>query len=280
MTQRDRFPLYAGDSSNIYRGSIIHPEGHKIQVAIKLLRIIVNDAIQLEDILKRLKREALAWSEITHPNLHPFIGMYDIGAPFPVLISPFCKFGHIGNYLTEYPLTNRSLLVHGVASGLKHLHDKDIVHGDLKLQNILIDKRGVACICDFGVSKIINPDGFTTWSVETLTYIAPELLISSDPRNASVTRPQITKSSDVYSFALLVLEILTSESPRRPASLDRLLTNVKFLGGFRPQRAHYDVAKLTHQMWSVLDQCWNPEPQLRPTMAKILLSPGFGALRR
>ncbi|KAJ7796495.1 kinase-like domain-containing protein, partial [Mycena leptocephala] len=178
--------------------------------------------------------EALAWSKITHPNLHPFIGMYNISAPFPALISPFCKFKHIGNYLKNDPLTNRSLLVHGVASGLKHLHDNGIVHGDLKLQNILIDKQGVACICDFGLSQIINPDRFTIWSVETLTYIASELLISSHPRNPSGTRPQITKSSDVYSFALLVLEvsiseyfhtydpmtmqILTSEPPRRPAS--------------------------------------------------------------
>lgn len=56
--------------------------------------------------------------------------------------------------------------------------------------------------------------------------------------------------------------------------------SVKLLGHFRPQLAHYDVAKLTHQMRSVLDLCWNLEPQLRPTMAEILLSPAFGALRR
>ncbi|KAJ7915304.1 kinase-like domain-containing protein, partial [Mycena leptocephala] len=220
-------------------------------------------------------REALAWSKITHPNLHPFIGMYNIGAPFPALISPFCKFGHIGNYLKNYPLTNRSLFVIN-SQGFNVITSVSHVHG----QNILIAKRGVACICDFGLSQIIDPDGFTIWSVETLTYVAPELLISSDPRNPSGTQPQITKSSDVYSFALLVLEILTSEPPRRPAGKDRLLMCVKLLGDFRPQLAHYNVAKLTHQMRSVLDLCWNLEPQLRPTMAEIFLSPAFGALRR
>ncbi|KAJ7790298.1 hypothetical protein B0H14DRAFT_2396564, partial [Mycena olivaceomarginata] len=47
----------------------------------------------------------------------------------------------------------------GVASGLQFLHDNQVVHGDLK-QNVLVNKRGVPCICDFGISKILSHRGY------------------------------------------------------------------------------------------------------------------------
>jgi serine/threonine protein kinase len=113
--------------------------------------------------------------------------------------------------------------VHGVALGLEYLHANDVVHGDLKAvwarrthnfsthryifyqQNVLIDKRGVACLCDFGISRIIGE--VSTYSAETMTYIAPELFFVMDRESTNVTPPRATKNSDIYSFALLVLEV-------------------------------------------------------------------------
>jgi serine/threonine protein kinase len=121
--------------------------------------------------------------------------------------------------------------VHDVASGLKYLHENDIVHEDLKpvrllrtppltvlisyKQNILIDKREVACLCDFGISQIINREGVTTRSTASSTYIAPELLILVHPLTSNPIYPKPTHKSDVYSFGLLSLEVGTFFPNRR-----------------------------------------------------------------
>ncbi|KAJ7917886.1 kinase-like domain-containing protein [Mycena leptocephala] len=148
---------------------------------------------------QRLRREAYVWSTLRHHNILPFFGLCDIGVGLPALISPFCKFGNIRNYLKKYPGANKGYLVLGVACGLEFLHDTGIVHGDLKVANVLVDKRGVACICDFGISRIAGRQGFTTRSQGTTPYKAPELL--ADPKRSTTTQ------SDIYSFALLVLEV-------------------------------------------------------------------------
>jgi serine/threonine protein kinase len=112
--------------------------------------------------------------------------------------------------------------VHGVTSGLHYLHGNDIVHGDLKVvclvrctqsprvnvcqQNVLVDPNGVPCICDFGFSKIITRAGFTTFSIGTVPYLAPELFVVLNAETTDFTPPRTTKCSDVYSLALLILE--------------------------------------------------------------------------
>ncbi|KAJ7305451.1 kinase-like domain-containing protein, partial [Mycena albidolilacea] len=120
-------------------------------------------------------REVEIWRDLKHQNILPFIGVCEDLAPLPVLISPFCKFGHISNYLKKNPgVHKKELVLLGVGSGLQFLHDNQVVHGDLKVasgiplcptayidiactwQNVLVNKRGVPCICDFGISKILS----------------------------------------------------------------------------------------------------------------------------
>ncbi|KAJ6588967.1 kinase-like domain-containing protein, partial [Mycena capillaripes] len=216
----------------------------------------------------RLRREVDVWARLKHRNVLPFIGVCDDLAPWPVLISPFYKFGHVQTYLRKHPSTNRQNLVRGVASGLQYLHAHDIVHGDLKVQNVLVDKRGTALICDFGISKIINGQGYTTASVGTAPYMAPELFFIVDGAIQDEASPSITKCSDVYSFALLVLEILTSEPPKgRPT---RPVISAKVFADLRPKQSDYDEHKVKPEMWSVLNRCWAFEPQQRPLIFEVL----------
>ncbi|KAF7343895.1 Glycoside hydrolase family 76 protein [Mycena venus] len=271
VTQDDQYPFAGGGNSNIYRGKLARTNGRKIRVAIKMIRMSDDGSSQLEDILRRLDREVEIWVRLKHKNVLPLIGICnDIGTlptPWPVLISPFHKFGHIGTYLKKYPSANRQDLVSGAASGLQYLHAHDIIHGDLKVQNVLVDKRGAPCICDFGISKIINRRGFTTSSLGTAPYMAPELFIVVDGP-AQESSPTTTKSSDVYSFGLLVLEILTSQPPKgRPS---RSIVTVKTLNELRPKRADYDEIQVPEGTWSVLNLCWTFEPHLRPTITEVL----------
>ncbi|KAF8188161.1 kinase-like domain-containing protein [Mycena galopus ATCC 62051] len=269
ITQLDRFPLPAEGNSNIYRGNWVRSNASKVLVLLKNLRTS-DDETQLEALERRLRREAYVWSTLRHHNILPFFGLCDIGVGLPALVSPFCKFGNIRSYLKKYPGANKGYLVLGVASGLEFLHNNGIIHGDLKVANVLVDRRGVACICDFGISRMVGRQGFTTRSQGTTPYKAPELL--ADPKRTTTTQ------SDIYSFALLVLEILTADRLKgrlydvnSPVPADVLAT-------LHPQRADYDAAKVPDPMWKVLDKCWNIVPELRPTMTYILDSPPFSAL--
>ncbi|KAJ7191530.1 kinase-like domain-containing protein, partial [Mycena pura] len=216
----------------------------------------------------RLRNEAEIWSKLRHPNVLPLLGICDDEdvAPNPVLISPFYKFGHIGNYLTNSSIklefADRDRLVSGVASGLEFIHANEIVHGDLKVQNVLIDMRGIPCIGDFGISKILNCHGYTSLGVGTVPYMAPELF---SPGCVSTT-----KDSDVYSWALLLTccQILTSERPKgRPT---RPFLTSQDVHALRPKRSEYDVQKVTDDYWAILDRCWAFVPSQRPSIDNVL----------
>ncbi|KAJ7779057.1 kinase-like domain-containing protein [Mycena metata] len=281
------WPVARGGHSDIFCGKLTLPSNRKIRVAIKMIRPPDSESGQLsaEGRLKRLERESNVWRKLEHKNILPFIGVCDDVriAPCPVLISPFCGFGHVRRYLNENPSANRdhlvflffefrpsylSLQVHGVASGLKFLHDKDVVHGDLKVHNVLVNKRGVPCICDFGISKILNRRGYTTLSLGTVPYMAPELFFVRDHTDGG--SPITTKQSDVYSFALLALEILTAEPlKRRPR---QAIVTVEDLQSIRPKREDYDLSKVSVNYWAVLNRCWTSKPQLRPSIGEVLSS--------
>ncbi|KAJ7773118.1 kinase-like domain-containing protein, partial [Mycena metata] len=218
---------------------------------------------------QQLKREANLWRSVKHEHVVPFIGVCDDISRWPCLISPLYKHGHVGNFLRKNPTVNRETLVLGVASGLEYLHDRDVIHGDLKVANVLVDKHGVPRIGDFGISKILNRRGFTTLSVGTPPYMAPELFyVLNNPEKQ--VHPTTTKSSDVYSFGLLALEILTSEPPRgRPA---RQFIIAEQIPGLRPKRADYErYVKVPETTWAKLDQCWEVEPDDRPTISELRL---------
>ncbi|KAJ7500320.1 kinase-like domain-containing protein [Mycena galericulata] len=268
VTQDDQYPFAGGGNSNIYRGKLARSDGRKIRVAIKMIRVSDDGSGHLDELLRRLRREIDVWKRLRHKNILPFIGVCSNIAPLPVLISPFYKFGHVGTFLKKHPTVDRNDLVCGVASGLQFLHETDVVHGDLKVHNVLVDKRGTPCICDFGISKLIDRRGFTTSSVGTAPYMAPELFFIVDADSWEETSPYTTKSSDVYSFGLLVLEILTAEPPKgRPS---KPIVTAKLLATLQPKRSDYDVEKVSNEMWTVLDRCWAFDPQLRPTVTEVV----------
>jgi hypothetical protein len=81
--------------------------------SIMTVRLVVQPPIHRLTLLhdQRLKRAVGSWSELKHPNVLPFLGVYHIGAPLPIFLSPFCEFGHIGSYLRNHPSANRYQLV-------------------------------------------------------------------------------------------------------------------------------------------------------------------------
>ncbi|KAL8149974.1 leucine-rich repeat receptor-like protein kinase PXC1 [Apium graveolens] len=102
--------------------------------------------------------------------------------------------------------TTRISLVLGAARGLACVHEEyetaRIPHGNVKSSNVLLDKNGVACIADFGLALLLNPVHATA---RLGGYRAPE----------QVQLKRLSQKADVYSFGVLLLEVLTGKAPSR-----------------------------------------------------------------
>ncbi|OIW05121.1 hypothetical protein TanjilG_02594 [Lupinus angustifolius] len=102
--------------------------------------------------------------------------------------------------------TTRMSIVLGAAKGLARIHAEysaaKIPHGNIKSSNVLLDKNGVACISDFGLSLLLNP----IQAIARLgAYKAPE----------QEELKTLSQEADVYSFGVLVLEVLTGKAPSK-----------------------------------------------------------------
>ncbi|GFP95179.1 probable LRR receptor-like serine/threonine-protein kinase at4g36180 [Phtheirospermum japonicum] len=162
------------------------------------------------------RKEAESLGKVKHRNLTVLRGYY--AGPPPdtrLLIYDYMPNGNLGTLLQEashqeghvlnWPM--RHLIALGIARGLAFLHSVSIVHGDVKPQNVLFDADFEAHLSDFGLDKvtIANPAEASTSAVPigTLGYVAPEVTLTGQP----------SKESDVYSFGIVVLEILTGKKP-------------------------------------------------------------------
>lgn len=184
----------------------------------------------------------------------------------PCLISPWYNNGNVRDYLRITSNSNRPRLVSDVANGLLYLHSSNVVHGDLKGDNVLVDENGAARLIDFGMSKLIEEaaSGYTTSSLNlgTARWMSPELL-HSQSKDCHRTR-----SSDVYAFACTALEILSSKQPFEHIIQDIRVT-VAILKGEKPSRNDYPNVILPEITWTLFERCWERDPAARPEMQEV-----------
>ncbi|KAL2499375.1 Leucine-rich receptor-like protein kinase family protein [Abeliophyllum distichum] len=162
------------------------------------------------------RKEAESLGKVRHRNLTVVRGYYAGPPPdMRLLVYDYMPNGNLATLLQEashqeghvlnWPM--RHLIALGIARGLAFLHSISIVHGDVKPQNVLFDADFEAHLSDYGLDKlsIATPVEASTSAtpVGTLGYIAPEVNLTGQP----------TKEADVYSFGIVVLEILTGKKP-------------------------------------------------------------------
>ncbi|OMO82010.1 hypothetical protein CCACVL1_12104 [Corchorus capsularis] len=175
--------------------------------------------------------------------------------------------------------TTRISLVLGASRGLAKIHEEysapKIPHGNVKSSNVLLDKNGVAMISDFGLSLLLNP----VHAIARLGgYRAPE--------QAEVKR--LSQKADVYSFGVLLLEVLTGRAPSQYPSPTRPRVDEEEQAVDLPKW----VRSVVKEEWTaeVFDQellryknieeelvsmlhvglaCVVPQPEKRPTMAEV-----------
>ncbi|KAL4560964.1 hypothetical protein LXL04_033122 [Taraxacum kok-saghyz] len=179
----------------VYKGVI----GKKI-VAVKKLHMIFQDGE------KEFKTEVETIARTHHKNLVQLIGYCDDGEK-RLLVYEYMSNGSLAMFLfgdIRPPWKQRTCMAVGIAKGLSYLHEEcstQIIHCDIKPQNILLDDYHNAKISDFGLAKLLmmNQSQTNTGIRGTKGYVAPEWF-----RNSPVT-----VKVDVYSFGVLLLEIIS-----------------------------------------------------------------------
>ena len=148
---------------------------------------------------------------LNHPNLltPKHLGVFE---NMPYLVMPYCSAGSCCNKIGKMLEAEIWHLIHDVASGLTYLHDKDIVHQDIKPDNILINTEGNYLITDFGISTrarstLIKSSIASLTTAGTIAYMGPERF---------TTQPAPTKASDIWSFGAMLFELLEGTTPFPP----------------------------------------------------------------
>jgi len=144
--------------------------------------------------------------DLAHPNIVPIVG---VTVESLDLISDWVPGGDLLEYIVKHPDTDRLPLLSGIAEGLNYLHSCNVIHGDLKASNILVDATDRARITDFGLA-VVTQDldlirGASAESNHSVRWIAPEIL--SDQGTYS-------KEADVFSFAGVMIEVCCRPSAR------------------------------------------------------------------
>jgi len=238
------------------------------KVAVKVLRGgSSSNPNFLQTFKERLERHATKWLQLQHPNVSEFFGLaYNFGY-MPALILPFYGNGTVIEYVMHKNDEARLDMVRQIARGLEYLHGHSVVHGDLRGSNILIDADGHPRLCDYGLAFIIEPSEFT--SIKTAgacRWTAPEIM--NPPEDTSYADDPLalfTKESDIYSFAMTVLEIFTGKIPFSQKKNDSSVI-FSVLDGGRPEL----VSLQDQESLKVLVQeCWEQEPSRRPTSRAV-----------
>lgn len=190
-----------GGMSNVY---LAHDMILNRDVAMKVLHYNFNDQ---DESYRRFQREALSATSLNHPNI---VSIYDVGEDegLHYLVMEYVKGMTLKQYITEYaPIapTRCVEIMKQLTSAIAVAHQNQIIHRDIKPQNILLDEDGNVKVTDFGIAMALTATSFTKTNsvLGTVHYLSPE----------QARGGMTTKKSDIYSLGIVLYELLTGELP-------------------------------------------------------------------
>jgi formylglycine-generating enzyme required for sulfatase activity len=159
--------------------------------------------------LKQFRREYAVVLNLNHPNLLT-ARHFDVIEGRPYLVMPYIQGGSLyGKLMEQGHFTEEEIakMLVQIASGLEYLHKKDVLHQDIKPDNILIDSDGSFLLTDFGISSRLRS------TLRKSTTSAKSLTVAYAPPERFAKDPETLDSSDIFSLGVLVYELAVGEVP-------------------------------------------------------------------
>ncbi|CAL4910503.1 unnamed protein product [Urochloa decumbens] len=263
--------LGQGGYGSVYKGVL--PDGR--EVAVK--RLFFNTRQWADQFFNEVKLV----SQVQHKNLVKLIGC-SVEGPESLLVYEYLCNTSLDHYLFDAFKKNaldwerRFEIILGTAEGLSYLHNASeirIIHRDIKASNILLDERFRPKIADFGLARNFMEDQshLSTGLAGTFGYMAPEYIVHG----------QLTEKADIYSYGVLVLEIITGRKNHNSVA-----SSAEGLSLMALIWKHYNAGTLTElldpnlreqcseeealQVFHVGLLCAQASPNLRPPMWKVV----------
>ncbi|XP_010942161.1 RAF-like serine/threonine-protein kinase PRAF isoform X1 [Elaeis guineensis] len=249
-------------------GTVYHGKWRGSDVAIKRIndRCFAGKPSEEERMRADFWNEARKLADLHHPNVLAFYGV--------VLDGPGGSVATVTEYMVNGSLRQalqrndnrtldqrkRLLIAMDVAFGMEYLHGKNIVHFDLKSDNLLVNlrdpQRPICKVGDLGLSKVKCHTLISGGVRGTLPWMAPELLNGSSSR--------VSEKVDVFSFGIVMWELLTGEEPYADLHYGVII------GGIVSNTLRPPVPETCDPEWrKLMEQCWSAEPSERLTFTEI-----------
>ncbi|KAJ8444606.1 hypothetical protein Cgig2_023669 [Carnegiea gigantea] len=248
-------------------GTVYYGKWKGSDVAIKKIKPSCFSGYAMEDdqLVADFWKEARMLAQLHHPNIVAFYGIVSDG-PITNLatVTEYMINGSLKQVLQRKDRTidrrKRLAIAMDAAFGMEYLHEKNIVHFDLKSQNFLVNmrdpQRPVCKIGDLGLSKIKQRTLVSGGFRGTIPWMAPELL--------NTTSNLVMEMVDVYSFGIVMWELLTGEDPYANMRSQEILDGI-IEGTLRPE-----IPSWCDPVWrSLMERCWSSDPKSRPSFSEV-----------
>nr|KYP53702.1 Dual specificity protein kinase pyk1 [Cajanus cajan] len=248
-------------------GTVYHGKWRGTDVAIKRIKksCFAGRSSEQERLAKDFWREAQILSNLHHPNVVAFYGIVPDGTGGTLAtVTEYMVNGSLRHVLVKNKrlLDRRKKLIIAMdaAFGMEYLHSKNIVHFDLKCDNLLVNlrdpQRPICKVGDFGLSRIKRNTLVSGGVRGTLPWMAPELLNGNSSR--------VSEKVDVFSFGISMWELLTGEEPYADMHCGAII------GGILKNTLRPPVPDRCDSEWrKLMEECWSLDPENRPSFTEI-----------
>ncbi|RCV19280.1 hypothetical protein SETIT_3G371700v2 [Setaria italica] len=228
----------------------------------------------IHNVKENFAKEVIVHCEINHRNVVRLIGCC-IGEKELMMVTEYISRGNLSDILhcseTSISLETRLGIAIGCAEALSYMHSQmygQVIHGDIKPANILLDENLNAKISDFGISKLLSTDNtlYTTHVIGSIGYMDPLFARSG----------RLTSKSDVYSFGVVLLELITRRKAVDEGKISLTENFTQALAKRKKIRDFYDV-KVSHDnnlrildgIAKVAAKCLAMDIEKRPEMKDV-----------